>query len=702
MAPFPPSNPPPSEYEFDLSYHLQLLWRSRVLMGAALAGGLLFGWLAAEVQIPQFRARALLQVSPPNPTSMGVADAITHTGNLIRDRQFFNTQLSVLNSRDLARRAAERLKLPEQPGFSKDLEAAAGVLQRHMSVEPIPESFVVEVRITRTDPKEAALWANTIADVYIERSFDSHVEAAKRAYNWVNERLAEARQTMQATQDKALKSYQGQEVLVAEGGVQAVASSISTLNEQLVQAQAQRINIEAELDEMTTMRQRGQSLDTHPLVSQDATCQELSAKARQLQLERSRLKAKFKDIHPEVQRIQAQIDEVRKARQARIAQIEGGLGTTHRQLQRREAELREAIEVQKGQAAAQSVKLSELDSLKRQAESANNLYGVLLQKLNETNIAASIPNDNVRLIDRAMEPRVPAFPDKRRFASIGALIGLCLAAAFVFLRDHLGNTIKDVDDLERYLHIELLAAVPRFDKKNQPLVNEAYQTLRTALLFARKGEHGHVVLVTGTAPGEGKTTTLLNLAKLLASAGEPTVVVDGDLRRPTVHQRLNVAREPGLGNLMRQLDLTTVLQTTREKNLSVLPSGPPSSNSPALLARAEVASLFDRLRHHFRWVLVDSSPLASVSDALLLAQHADMTLLVVQHNKVDKKVVKRNLAMLRRVTANVLGVVFNAVDLKSTGHYHYYYTSEPEKPAEDAPARPRVAPRPGRSFTAAG
>jgi polysaccharide biosynthesis transport protein len=689
MTPFPTLA---SEYDFDVRYHAVLLWRSRILIAAAVAGGILFGWLAAEVQTPQFRARALLQVAPPNPTSMGVADALTLTGNVIRDRQFFNTQLTVLNSRELARRAAERLKLAEQPGFTKEVDAA-GVIQQHLSVEPLPDSFVIELRITHTDPKEAALWANTLADVYIEQSIEGHVEAAKRAYQWVNERLAEARHTMQATQDQALRSYQGQDVLVADGGVQAVASSISTLNEQLVQAQAQRITLEAELEEIANMRKRGQSLDTLRQVSQDALCQELATKIQQLQLERSRLKAKFKEAHPELKRMQTQLDDMQKARATRIRQIEGGLSTAYRQLERRETELREAIEAQKGQAAAQSQKLSELDTLKRQAESANNLYAVLLQKLNETNIAASIPNDNVRLIDRAIVPRSPAFPETRRFAGSGGLIGLILAAGFVFLRDYFGNTIKDADDVERYLHLDLLASVPRFGKDNQPIVTEAYQTLRTALLFARKGDQGQVVLVTGTAPGEGKTTTLLNLAKLLGSSGEAVVVVDGDLRRPTVHQRLSVPREPGLANLITSpTDLTTLLHTTREKNLSALPSGPLPPNSPALLARAEVPELFERLRRHFRWVLVDSSPLASVTDALLLAQHSDMTLLVVQQDTVDRKVVKRSLAALRRVAPNVLGAVLNAVDLKSTSQYHYYYSSEDKAKAKEGETKPRRRP----------
>jgi capsular exopolysaccharide synthesis family protein len=669
-----------SEREMDMRYYADLLWRSRVLIAASLVGGLMLGWLGAEAQTPQYQARALLQVAPPNPTSIGVADAIAQTGNIVRDRQFFNTQLSVLYSRELARRAGERLKLAEQPGFPKGADVA-GLFLSHLQIEPLPDTFVVEVRVNHTDPKDAALWANTLADVYIDSAIEGHVEAAKRAYNWVSERLADVQRTMQSTQDKLLKSYQGQEMFVAEGGVSAVASSIGKLNEDQVGATAQRIALEAQLAEIANMRKRGQSLETVPQVSHDANFQELSAKSQQLQLELTRLKAKYRDAHPEIQKVQVQLDQIRKARESRIRQIEGGLEAEYRQLQRREAELKEAIEAQKGQAVAQSQKLSELDTLKRQADSANNLYTVLLQKLNETNIAGSIQNNNVLLIDRAVPPTSPVFPEKRRVAAVGAIAGLLLGGAFVFLRDYFGNTIKDVEDVERYLHLEVLAAVPRFGKDNQQLATEAYQTLRTALLFARKGEHGQVILVTGTAPGEGKTTTVLNLAKLLATSGESTVVVDGDLRRPTVHQRLGTPREPGLTDLItRQLDLTSLVHATATKSLSILPSGPTPPSSPAVLARSEVSESLDRLRHHFRWVLVDSPPLASVTDALLLAQHADVALLVVQHDKVDKKVVKRSLAALRRVAPNVLGAVLNAIDVKSTSHYYYTY-SEKEKAA---------------------
>ena len=327
------------------------------------------------------------------------------------------------------------------------------------------------------------------------------------------------------------------------------------------------------------------------------TVLDLNGKLQSLVLDVSRLKGKYKEAHPEVQKVQLQIDLLRKAKATRIQQIEDGLRAEFRQLERREAELKGAIESQKGQAVDQSRKLTELDSLKKQADSATGLYTVLLQKLNETNIAASLQNNNVRLLDRAIAPTSPVWPDRNKLSLVGLLLGLVLGAAYVLLRDYFGNAIKDAEDVERFLHIDLLAAVPKQIKENAPLATEAYQTLRTALLFARKSDRGQILLVSGTAPGEGKTTTVVNLAKLLAVSGESTVVVDCDLRRANLHNRLSVAREPGLTDFfVTQTDLKDLIQPTKIKNLFVLTAGPLPPNPPAILARENVADLLEQLR----------------------------------------------------------------------------------------------------------
>ena len=193
---------------------------------------------------------------PPNPTSLTVTDALVQTGNPMRDRQFFNTQLNVLHSRAIAERVVERLKLKDQPAF-QGAGDPVGVLLGAVSVEPVPETYVVEVEVTHNDPKDAALWANTLSDVYMDYSIEGQVEAAKRAYKWVTERLAETETGMQEAQDKLLKTYQGQDLFVPEGSVSAITTSITKLNEDHIQAQARRIELEAQLGEFAEARRRG-------------------------------------------------------------------------------------------------------------------------------------------------------------------------------------------------------------------------------------------------------------------------------------------------------------------------------------------------------------------------------------------------------------------------------------------------------------
>ena len=165
---------------------------------------------------------------------------------------------------------------------------------------------------------------------------------------------------------------------------------------------------------------------------------------------------------------------------------------------------------------------------------------------------------------------------------------------FVLLKDYFDNTIRNPEEVERYLHLDLLAAVPRYDKESSHLVTEAYQSLRTALLFERKDDRGQVVLVVGAAPGEGKTTTLVNIGKLLAVSGEKTLVVDCDLRRANLHNRLGLSREPGFTDIFtRQLEATTLVQPTRFKNLYALTAGKLPPNPPGMLARPSVARLLD-------------------------------------------------------------------------------------------------------------
>jgi succinoglycan biosynthesis transport protein ExoP len=665
------------------------LWRGRwIVLTTAIVGAAL-GMFVAHLQVRQYRSAVMLKIEPPPPMFMSVNEAFSG-GSYWQNSDYYNTEFRIMRSKSVGERALKILKLTDQPPF-KDSTDPGSLLMSHVSIEPVTESRLVNIVVTHTDPKEAALWANTIGQVYVEQSLANRVEAAGKTYEWLMERMAATKDTMRQTQEKLFKGLQTQDLFVPEGSVSAVSTSITKLNEDFMKAYSRRIELETQLKYIDDLRAQKRSIDSLPQITADPVIVTLNSELASLDLQLSQLKEQFREGHPDVQRVQSKIAYAQKAKQDRAAQIVTGMRDELNQVVRRETELRAAGEEQKSLAQAQSRKATELEAYRKEAKAAESLYDVLLQKVNETDISASIKTNVALVVERADPPAEPFYPQKGKSAGTGIVLGLLSGIGLVFARDFLSHTIKDPDEVERYLHVDLLAAVPRYDEASVHFVTEAYQNLRTALVFARKEETGQVVLVTGSAPQEGKTTTLLNIAKLLASGGEKTIVLDFDLRRSQIHTRLGLSREPGITDLFtKHDDLDTLIRPTRVPNLFALTSGPLPPNPPAILTRRNFPDFLDHLRRHFDWVLMDSPPLASVTDALLLARYADLVVAVVQFDKIDKRVIKRSINSIKRVTPNLLGVVLNAVDIKSKGYYYYYYQHQTDGAAEvpktDAPA----------------
>ncbi len=657
--------------DLDLRYYAGVLWRGRWLVLVAAILGVALSSLVAYLQIPEYQAQAMVQIEPPTPFFMGVNEALMGGGSYWQNADYYNTQFKIITSKAIADLVVAELKLKDTPRF-KDSPDPGAILQAHISVEPVPESRLTNIRVAHEDPEEAALWANRVADVYIRYSLNQRVESAKKAFDWLAERLATTEVQMKDQNDRLFRQYEEQD-FVPIGTTSAVNSSIEKLQGELVEVQAKRIELDAAYRQAVDLKARKENLESVPQIAQDATWVGLQAQVTAMGLEKQRLKERFRDTHPDVVRLDGLIKGLQQKKDERAAEVIALMEKERSQLQKREGQLRGAAEEQKSIAAGQNRRVTELDTIKKQASSASGMYDVLLQKLNESNIASSVQSNNIALIDKAVGAR-KIRPDQRRAGMMGLAMGLIFGLALVLGRDYFDNTIKDPDEVERYLHLELLAAVPKYDESNVHLVTEAYQNLRTALIFARREDSGQVVLITGTAPQEGKTSTIVNLSKLLAASGERTLIMDLDLRRAQVHRRLGVAKEPGFTDYFtKREELDKLVQPTKSPNLFVLTAGALPPNPPALIARKQMGDLLDRLRRHFDWILVDSPPLASVTDALLLARYCDLAVYVVQHNKIDKKAIKRNITALQKVTPNLIGVVINALDTKTRGYYYYYY-----------------------------
>jgi polysaccharide biosynthesis transport protein len=660
--------------DFDLKYGLKLLWGGKgwVLVLAFLGMGL--GFLATYLQTPIYRAQALVQIDPPGQNISALSNPYPATAFSWFDYQnYYNTQYRIITSKVLARRALEKLELQDLPPFKGSREPADLFVAR-VEVVPVPDTRLATIAVNHEDPQEAARWANAVAEAYLEQNLESKIETTRNVYSWLQERLIAAETDVESSEQMLYEYTKEQGLYVPKEGASIGTETLGKLNEEATGAKTRRIELESILAQVEKLRTSGDSLDSLPQIASDPLVQRLNMSKADLDVELVQLKNRYKEGHPKVKQVLTQIEQIQDAIDAQSEKIVDGMLADYQQLRRRERELLATIDSEREETVEESRKVVQLEMLERDAVSNKSLYEAILQKIKETDVAASLRENNVSVVERASAPGVPVKPQPVKNLVVALVLGLVSGCGFVLLRDYLDNTLKEQEDVEKYLKADCLALIPKHDAAGDGVVTEAYRTLRASLLFNRERDHGNVVLLTSSIPQEGKSTTAINLAMALAESGEPTLVVDFDLRRSSVHNHLRLYREPGLSDYCsRETKLDLVMQSTKEPNLSAVTSGKLPPNPPALIGSIAVKRFLDECRTRFTWIVLDAPPIVSVTDPLLLAKLADMVLMVVRYNQVDRKLARRSLVALRRTDARVVGVVLNGIDPKADS-YHYYYS----------------------------
>ncbi len=665
--------------DFDLKYGLRVVWAGRAWLVVMALLGLGLGFLATYLQTPIYRAQALVQIDPPGQNISALSNPYPSTAlNWFDYQNYYNTQYRIIRSKALGRRAVEKLELITQAPF-KDAKEPALIFVGRVQVIPVPDTRLAQIAVHHEDPKEAARWANSLAEAYIEQNLESKIETTRNVYSWLQERLSEAETDVESSEQSLYEYTKEQGLFVPKAGQSISAGTVEKLSSEVTVAKTRRIELESALVQVEQLRAARESLDALPQIAADPLVQRLNMSRADLEVELVELKNRYKEGHPRVKKVVAQVGQIQEAIDAQAEKIVDGMLADYQQLRRRERELLASMNYERKESIEESRKSVQLEMLQREAISNKSLYEAILQKIKETDIASSLRANNVSIVELASAPTVPIRPQPAKNLMVAFVLGLVSGCGFIFLRDHLDNTLKEQEDVERYLRTDCLAVIPKHDAAAEGVVTEAYRTLRASLLFNREKDHGNVILLTSSIPQEGKSTTAINLAKALAESGDPTLVVDFDLRRSSVHHHLRLYREPGLADYCtRDLKLDLVIQSTRDSNLSAITSGKLPPNPPALIGSLAVKRFIEECRESFTWIVLDAPPIVSVTDPLLLSKLADMVLMVVRYNQVDRKLARRSLTALRRTDAKVSGVVLNGVDPKQDS-YHYYYSYYQER-----------------------
>lgn len=627
---------------------------------------------------------------------------------------YMQTQVEILQSRDLARRIINKLKLTEHDEFKLKTKnpltenerqvVLVNTFQNRYDVAVGRMSRVVSISFDAYNAQLAADVANTAAEQYIGWSMENRVQGVESAKDFLKEKLRESEEELRKS-EQAYSTYLTEHKIISfdldKGNI--TLDRASELNKQLVEVENERRQAEA-----LYQRSRESAPDDLPQVLNDAMVQNVSKELSKQEQELANLSAKYQPGYPAVKQVHEQVNALKEQLQVAKKNVVKNIETQYEVARRKEADLKVSLSQSKGEAIQQNRESVQLNVIKQKLDIDRKIYDDLLQRSRQAGVESEFRPTNIRVVQTAEVPIAPVKPNKPLNIGLSVLIGLALGIGLAFFIEYLNNTINTAEDVERITHLPPLGAIPSLQsltkrralsygygaRKSTALAlsngnnshelvsshdslsaySESYRALRTSLLLSSAEHAPRTMLITSSHPGEGKTTIAVNTAISLAQTGARVIVLDGDMRRPRCHKVLDTKNEVGLSTfLSRDIPLDEVVQEAAAiPNLHVIPAGPVPPNPSELLSSVKLRILLSQLQDRYDHIVIDSPPVIHVTDALIISPQVDGVALVVKSGHTPREAVVRSKQALIDVNAKIFGVVLNHVDLEREGYYYNY------------------------------
>jgi capsular exopolysaccharide synthesis family protein len=584
----------------------------------------------------------------------------------------------------------ERLKTPETMAF----------LKNKMSVRPVRNTSLIEISVYSDRPEEAAKIANEIATTYKNHRKEQRAEMSRGGIEVLEQRFAEQGTKIREAQTNVDRLRL--DLQIPDSIANSDAPTMLMTAETLRIIERLRIESKAELGRMSSLVDSLKQLGTNvgpealaqaiPSAAQDALLQSL---LEQMNLADQRLLFVQKDYgeqNVEVIKAKGMVEDLHAKIKTRVKGILEGFDARVTSLKNGLTDLEKEVKEARSEDISTASRSQPYFEAKRNLEELQRFRQLLNMKIASEKIDVALPKTAmVEVVDSAVAGLRPVRPNKPLNIALGIIIGLVVGVGLAFFIEYLDTSVKTIDDVERALQAPVLGVIPQnvglmTDEGIESPHAEAYRVLRTNLLFSRKDDKLNTVAVVSAGAGEGKSTTVFNLAAVFAQSGQRVVVVDSDLRRPTLHKMLNVTNSLGLTNfLLKQNTLEEVIQTTSIPTLDFLASGKLPSSSLGILSSAQMRDLIGELKQRYDFVFFDSPPIMGVSDASILASGVDMTLQVIQYRRYPQPMNIRAKQLIEKVGGNLVGIVLNNINMSQdesyyyySGYYHDYYYSHRE------------------------
>lgn len=687
-----------------LQHYMRIALRWRwVILGATIAL-MALGLVVTLLMTPQYTAASTIEILRESDQVTSFEGVQRETS--IADQEFYQTQYGLLRARTLAERVAAELNLVDNPDFfamfgaAEEGEAAfainngrypaqgraqrqrvAGeVLLDHVSIEPTRLSRLVDIRFTSPDPAFSASVANAWAENFIESNLERKLQSTSYGRDALQRQLTDYKQRLDESQRELVTYASNQEIInlpaTSEGAQERpiVADNLAALNSALSEAIADRIAAESRF------RQAGSAGGTAAALGNTAI-NNLRQRRAELAGEYQQLMVRFEPGYPEAQAIEQQITALDSAITREESRVSGSVQAEYRQAVQRESALEARVNALKEEYLDLRRRSIQYNIFEQEVDTNQALYDGLLQRFEEIGIAGGVGVNNVAIVDLADIPQTPSSPRLLLNMLIALLGGLLIGVAIALGLEQLDESIGDPTELQRRLGLPLLGSVPKVEEET-PLealtdrkseLVDAYLAVQTNLGFTT--EHGipRAFSVTSTRPGEGKSTTALALATILSRQGRKVILVDGDMRSPSVHQLAGVTHDRGLSNFLTGEDaLDSLIFRIEDLGVDAMTSGPIPPNAAELLTGNRLSQMVERLLVTYDHVVVDSPPVLGLADAPLIGSQMDGVIYAVESHGIRTTQVKTALGRLISARVKVFGGIVTKFDARKA-HFGYDY-----------------------------
>jgi succinoglycan biosynthesis transport protein ExoP len=673
--------------------------------------GFAYGWYKSSIQPHVYVAMGTIEIRTGSSNAFrvsaaGGADPGVGLGNQMALLKSDTLLLMVARDLDLANnRTFLDAKRPiphmsvEDP-FIRQL--MINILSGDIGVYGVTKTDLIHISCSTLDPKLSALIVNKLIDDFIYRSLQASADASERVANFLSAQLGTLKKQVEDSQARVIELGNRIGVVGLDPTHNEISTNLDALAAAASEAEIARILAESRYKILSAMDPN----DLDPSVDAGkggagsmSALPTLRAQREGIRVQLATLSVNLGPLHPQIKALRAEDAQLSKEIDADQKQMLLSAREDFNAARTNEDRTRGALEAEKAEAYKLRGSLVEYTLKQRDFESARNLYESLLERLQTARVQAGLESTEIDIVDQATPPLGPTLQSRSSIVSLDTVVMLIAGILLAFVVDSLDTGIQTVAELEAAAGLPSLALIPRARRITDPTglsqaqrnlavlsspksqFTEAFRSLRTSLLLSTPGGEPKVILLTSATPSEGKTTAAINLACVLAQRGVRVLLIDADLRRPTVHHRFGINGKTGLTTVLSGASTLeeTVQKIVEVPTLDILVSGPVPPFPTDMLGSATMHRLLQQARGIYTHIVMDSPPLLSVTDSVVLAREADTVIMIVRHGKSSKHAVRRGRELLSRAGARVTGVALNAVDLNSPEYYSYYgysgYTS---------------------------